>query len=104
MAETKIDCQLLVDIMTAEDGIFEDDQIEIGGTKFSFIKGKSGVTIQVCMSVEYVTNRTAKDWMRQLGIDYLIVSLFPPDQDLPALDGEKQMASAHEKKDEDTNG
>ena len=86
MAETKIDCQLLVDIITSEDGIEEVDQVTVGNNTFKFIRGKNGEIIQICMSVEYVTNRTAKDLMKQLGVDSLIISLFPSDDDLPPLE------------------
>jgi len=80
MNETKIDIQLFIQIITSEDGIDEDFEDEIDGEIFKYYRNETNdKQIAISMKNEYITNRTAKALMRQLGIQDLIISLFPND-------------------------
>lgn len=78
MKEIIIDTQLFIQIIEAEDGIEMDYQDKVGDSVINYYKGKRG-TISICITDEFLTNRSAKAHMRQLGIDDLIVGLFPTD-------------------------
>ena len=79
LKETKIDTELFLQIITAEDGVELDYVDNVNGKTFHYYNGKNGKTITICACDEFITNRTAKAYMRQMGIDDLIISLFPSD-------------------------
>ena len=78
MNKSKIDTQLFIEIIAEEDGVELDYQDTVGDSTFNYYRGTKG-TIGICITDEFLTNRTAKSYMRQLGIDELIISLFPND-------------------------
>lgn len=80
LKETKIDTELFLQIISAEEGIDLDYVDHITGKAFHYYSGKNGKTVSICAWDEFITNRTAKAYMRQLGIDDLIISLFPTDE------------------------
>jgi hypothetical protein len=75
----KIDTELFIQIISAEQGVDLVFQEEIEEDVIHHYKGPSGKIIIICVSDEFLSNRTAKAHLRQLGIDDLIVSLFPTD-------------------------
>lgn len=74
-----IDTQLFLQIITAEDGIELDFTEKVGNQQINYYKGKKDEIVTICATDEFLTHRTAKAYMRQLGIDNLIISLFPSD-------------------------
>jgi hypothetical protein len=81
LQQTKIDTQLFLQIITAEDGVELDYADQVEDELFHYYKGKEDDVVSICASDEFISNRTAKAYMRQLGIDDLIISLFPDDQE-----------------------
>lgn len=77
---------MFLDIISAEDGIEQIMTEQIGDEVIHYYTGKlSDDPVIISATTEFLTNRTAKEYMRQLGIDELIISLFPSDESLPPL-------------------
>ena len=75
----KIDTELFITIITSEDGVHLDWEDNVEDIHIKYFKGPSGKSVAIQMSNEFISNRIAKSHMRQLGIDELIIRLFPSD-------------------------
>lgn len=74
-----IDTHLFIEIIESE-GVERMFEEEIDNVRIIYFKALKGNTIiAICTSDEFISNRTAKSLLRELGIDNLIVSLFPID-------------------------
>jgi hypothetical protein len=73
-----IDTYLFVEIILSEGVTFlyRDDALE--NLNVEYYHGISGKKVAICMSDESITVLTAKQYLRQLGLDDLIDRLFPP--------------------------
>ena len=74
----KIDTQLFIEIILSEEGITKEFEDTIAGITIGYFKGKKGI-IAINLTPEFTYNKIARAHMRQLGIDDLILRLFPSD-------------------------
>ncbi len=74
MFET-IDTHLFLDIIQSE-GVSFLYREKIEDVHIEYYHGLNGKKVQICSSDEYITSRTAKAYLRQLGLDDLIDRLF----------------------------
>jgi len=72
----KTETELFVDIILSEEGISKEFEDIVDGDTIGYFKGKKG-TIAINLSAPFIYNKICVAHMRQLGIDELIIRLFP---------------------------
>lgn len=78
MEKIRTDCSLFVDIIKSE-GVELDYEEDIDGFRIGYFIGLNKKVIPIRLDAEFIYNNTARSHMRQLGIDDLILRLFPYD-------------------------
>lgn len=72
---TDIDTHLFLEIVQSE-GVTFLSRHETDGVTIEYYHGLNGRKVQICVTDEYITNRTAKAYLRQLGLEDLIERMF----------------------------
>ena len=70
-----IDTHLFLEIIQNEGVLFMYRE-EIDGVHIEYYHGLTGKKVGICVSDEFITNRTAKAHLKQLGLESLIDRLF----------------------------
>ena len=72
---TEIDTHLFLEIIQTE-GVMLLYRDDLDGITIEYYHGLNGRKVGICVTDEYLTSRTAKSHLRQLGLDDLIERMF----------------------------